>query len=144
MVKSESNTGAAPTLIDAHVEALARLPYGPLFFDRTAALDLRLVEIEAIALADELALLEENLVVAAKKIGAEAGEPKGVARMLQAEPDLRVQLKDLLGRILPVLGNPTPGELVGRVPVAVDLHVTPDHTAPMGWTRQHRIDSSTN
>ena len=140
----QSDARAEPALIDAHVQALSRLPYGPLFFDRTAALDFRLVEAGATALADELALLEERLAAGARKLGAAAAEPKGVGRVLQAEPDLQAPLTELLGRILPALGNPEPAALVGRVPVAVDLHVTPRHTAALGWTRQQRIESANN
>ncbi|MFQ5719382.1 MAG: hypothetical protein ACE5IK_07510 [Acidobacteriota bacterium] len=129
--------------VQEHIEALSRLPYGALFFDITGALDFRLVEKNATDLADELALLEEGMAAAAERLGAEAARPHGIGKILAAEPGIRELLEELIGRILPVLGHPRPGTLAGRVPVAVDLHVTPGRAAGIGLMRR-RVESSTN
>ena len=140
----DSDTTAERKKVEEHIEVLARLPYGPLFFDRTAALDFRLVEKGATELADELALLEEGMAGVAEKLGAAAGKLEGVGRLFQARPEIRERLAGLLGRILPVLGHPAPSELAGRVPVAVDLHLSPRQSATIGLVRRRRIEISNN
>ena len=140
----DSDRAARRREVEAHLEALCRLPYGSLFFDRTAALDFRLVEKEALELADALALLEEKLAAAAETVGAPAREPKGIGRLLDADPETRAALADLLERILPVLDHPSPADLAGRVPVAVDLHLNPSQAASIGLVRRRRIEASNN
>ena len=131
-------------VIEKHLAALECLPYGPLLFDRTSALDFRLVELGETALADELALLEEKLAEAADGAGDAIREPRGLGRLLKAQPELRQALGEVLGRILPVLGEPEPEDLAGRVPVAVDLHLAPREAAGLPLARKRRIDASTN
>ena len=131
-------------LAERHLKVLARLPLGPLFYDRTAVVDQKLVERGCIDLADELAMLEERLAEVARDGKGRPGEPGGVGRLLAADPDLARELGDLLGRILPVLGDPEPEELVGRVPVAVELHVTPERSAGLDLLKKGKLDASQN
>jgi hypothetical protein len=140
----EKEKAGSQALAARHLQVLSRLPLGPLFFDRTAVVDQKLLERECADLADELALLEERLVEAATAPGGRAAEPGGVGRLLAADPDLSRDLTDLLGRILPVLGDPAPEELIGRVPVGVELHLTPERAGGVGLLKKGRLDASRN
>ncbi|MCZ6833922.1 MAG: hypothetical protein O7F11_09270 [Acidobacteria bacterium] len=135
---------APAALVERHLKALGRLPWGPLFYDRTSQVDLRLVELGAPELANELALLEERLVAVAEALGPEAGKPGGVGKILEKERGLQSQLADLVARFLPLLGNPEPQDLVSRVPVAVDLHLTPETGETPGILRKGRLNVDLN
>jgi hypothetical protein len=131
-------------LRDRHLQALSKLPYGSVYFDRTAAIDFKLMERGGGELADALALLEERLAAGAEKLGAASGQPGGVGRVLETDPDLKAELAELLTRILAVLGDPEPEDLLGRVPVAVDLHITPEVSGSLGLLRKGRLDAKNN
>jgi hypothetical protein len=135
---------APDDLVQRHVKVLSRLPYGSIYFDRTAHIDLTLVEKGAPDLANELAMLEEQMGELAEEIGPQTGKPDGVALMLATDPTLGSRLADLMARVLPILGNPAPQELAGKVAVAVDLHLTPEHTKGLGILRKGRLDADTN
>ncbi|TDI31172.1 MAG: hypothetical protein E2P03_08255 [Acidobacteria bacterium] len=135
---------APADLVKRHLKDLGRLPLGPLFYDRTAQVDLRLVEIGAPELANELAMLEERMITVAEAMGPEVGQPGGVGKILEKEKGLQSQLADLLARFLPLLGHPEPQDLVSRVPVAVDLHLTPDTGETPGILRKGRLEVDLN
>jgi hypothetical protein len=135
---------APADLVERHLRALGRLPWGPLFYDRTAQVDLKLVECGAPELANELAMLEEQLGVVAEAMGPEAVKPGGVGKILEKERGLQSQLADLVARFLPLLGSPEPQDLVSRVPVAVDLHLTPETGETPGILRKGRLDVDLN
>ncbi len=138
----KEKAGRGP-LAERHIQALSRLPLGPLFYDRTAVMDQKLVERGCTDLADELALLDERLAEAGQGV-SRAAEPGGVGRVLAAEPDLKNDIANLLGRILPILGDPQPEELVGRVPVGVELHLTPERAAGLPLPGKGRLDAGQN
>jgi hypothetical protein len=140
----EKDRGKRTPLLERHLKALSRLPYGSIYFDRTAAMDFKLMERGSTELADELALLEESLAESAEKLGKASGEAGGVGRILDREPDLKEIFTDLVARILAVLGDPEPEELLGRVPVAVDLHVTPEVSGSLGLLKKGRLDAQNN
>ena len=140
----EKNRGKPTALLDRHLQALSRLPYGSIYFDRTAAMDFKLMERGSSELADELALLEERLAEAAEKLGKTSAEPGGVGRILDRDKDLKATFADLVARILAVLGDPEPEDLLGRVPVAVDLHVTPEVSGSLGLLKKGRLDAQNN
>ena len=135
---------APADLVARHVKVLSRLPYGSIFFDRTAQIDLKLVEKGTPELANELAMLEELMGQVAEEVGTAVSKPDGVGLVLAKDPTLAAQLTDLLARMLPVLGNPAPADLVGKVAVAVDLHLTPEQTEGLGILRKGRLDAETN
>jgi hypothetical protein len=140
----EKDTGGPAGLVERHLKVLSRLPHGSVYFDRTAAIDFKLMERGCAELADELALLEERLAEVAEGLGPKAGEADGVGRILAGDEDLRSALTELLGRILEALGDPEPEDLLGRVPVAVDLHLTPEVTGSLGFLRKGRLDVKNN
>jgi hypothetical protein len=135
---------APAVLVERHLRALGRLPWGPLYYDRTAQVDLKLVEIGAPELANELAMLEERLALVAEDLGPEAAKPGGVGKILEKDRGLQTQLADLVSRFLPLLGSPEPQDLVSRVPVAVDLHLTPETGETPGILRKGRLDIDLN
>jgi len=140
----EKDRGKRTALLDRHLQALSRLPYGSIYFDRTAAMDFKLMERGSSELADELALLEERLATTAEKLGKASGEVGGVGRILARDKDLKAIFGDLVARILAVLGDPEPEDLLGRVPVAVDLHITPEVSGSLGLLRRGRLDAQNN
>ena len=140
----EKDRGKRTALQDRHLQALSRLPYGSVYFDRTAVMDFKLMERGSSELADELALVEERLAEAAEKLGKASGEPGGVGRLLDRDPDLKATVAELLARVLAVLGDPEPEDLLGRVPVAVDLHLTPEVSGSLGLLKKGRLDAKNN
>ena len=140
----EKDRGKRTALLDRHLQALSRLPYGSIYFDRTAAMDFKLMERGSSELADELAMLEERLAATAEKLGKASGEVGGVGRILARDKDLKAIFGDLVARILAVLGDPEPEDLLGRVPVAVDLHITPEVSGSLGLLRKGRLDAQNN
>jgi len=135
---------APADLVARHVKVLSRLPYGSIFFDRTAQIDLKLVEKGAPEMANELAMLEERMGEVAEEVGTRVAKPDGVALILAKDPTLTSRLADLLARMLPILGNPVPQDLAGKVAVAVDLHLTPEQTEGLGILRRGKLDVETN
>jgi hypothetical protein len=135
---------APAELVERHVKVLGRLPYGSMFFDRTAQIDLKLVEKGTPELANELAMLEEQMGEVAEEVGATAAKADGVALILAKDPTLGARLADLLARMLPILGNPVPQDLAGKVAVAVDLHLTAENTEGLGILRRGKLDAETN
>ena len=140
----EREPRVGPERVEQHLRALERLPYAPLFFDLTAALDARLVAGGRADLADELALIEERLAELAPAVSAGLAEPGGVGRLLATGPDLRLELGRLLGLVLAALGDPEPAELAGRPLVGADLHLTPATREGMPGPRGRRLSGPLN
>jgi hypothetical protein len=110
--------------VERHLLALERLPWGALIFDLLSAVDVRLVELGLLDLADRLSLVEERLAERAEDCDQTPidglGEPGGTGRLLAACPEARGELADLLASLVPALGSPAPGELAGRPLVGLD------------------------
>ncbi|MFQ5671082.1 MAG: hypothetical protein ACE5HD_11285 [Acidobacteriota bacterium] len=140
----EKEPRASSPLLGSHMQAFRRLPYGTLLFRCTAAMDLKLVERGRTDLADELALMEERLGRTARSLGKEAAAPGGLGRVLDAAPEARELFETLLARILPVLGDPTPRDLLGGVKVSADLHATPSRLAPLPLFKRGELDPGRN
>jgi len=140
----EREPRVAPERIELHLRSLERLPWAPLFFDLTAALDARLIEAGRSDLADGLALLEERLAEVAATQGAGLTDPGGVGRVLAAEPDVRLDLARLLGAVLAALGDPEPADLAGRPLIGADLHVTPASLDGLPGLRRNRFPGLLN
>lgn len=135
---------AAPGLIKEHLVALCHLAFGPDFYDRTAQMDLKLVETGAPELANELALIEERMVEVADEIGESVTKADGVGRIFRRDEKLLGEFAGLLGRLLPVLGHPSPADLVGKVSVAVDLQM-PDESGEVAHVPfKGRLDAEIN
>ena len=98
-------------LVQRHLRALSRFPFASLFFDRTAQIDLKLVEMGLPEMANELAMLEERMVAAAEEIGPQAKKPDGVALILRRDA-FRGRLAAMFTRVdllaIPVLAFPVP------------------------------------
>ena len=97
---------APAQLVRRHIEALGRLPYDSLFFDRTARIDLQLVENGVPELANELALVatREPGHTARADLAPVGDEPANRRQVLVVgllDPELRV-----LARAAPVEASP--------------------------------------